>query len=134
MTGLAEWMRRVYLAGITILSVLWVFNVPLQLGWSGIIQEQFFLLVAGLVTGAGFLQAPFGRRAGRIEIVLAFVAFAVWALAAVNFSEWIVDPVNRPVERWLPGLLAIGLLLLSLYQNVGLAITLTMGLIGFYGF
>jgi hypothetical protein len=64
MTGLAEWIRRVFLAAITILSVSWVFNVPLQLGWSGIIQEQFFLLVAGLVTGAGFLQAPFRKQAG----------------------------------------------------------------------
>jgi TRAP transporter 4TM/12TM fusion protein len=134
MTGLAEWIRRIYLAAITVLSVAWVFNVPLQLGWSGIIQEQFFLLVAGLVTGAGFLQAPFGKRAGRLEIALAFVALAVWSLAAINYSDWIVDPVNRPIERWLPGLLAIGLLLLSLYQNVGLAITLTMGLIGVYGF
>src|SRR5690606_17283459 len=134
MTGLAEWIRRVYLAAITILSVSWVFNVPLQLGWGGIIQEQFFLLVAGLVTGAGFLQSPFGKRAGWIEIALALVALAVWALAAINYSDWIVDPVNRPVERWLPGLLAIALLMISLYKNVGLAITLTMGLIGVYGF
>ena len=134
MTGLADWIRRIYLAAVTILSVAWVFNVPLQLGWGGIIQEQFFLLVAGLVTGAGFLQAPFGKRASWFEILLAIVALGVWALAAIHYSEWIVDPVNRPVERWLPGLLAIGLLLFSLYQNVGLAITLTMGLIGAYGF
>jgi TRAP transporter 4TM/12TM fusion protein len=134
MTGLAEGIHRVYLAAITILSVLWVFDVPLQLGRSGIIQEQFLLLVAGLVTGAGLLQAPFGKRAGPTEIVLAFVALAVWTLAAINYGAWIVDPVNRPIERWLPGLLAICLLLLALYRNVGLAITLTMGSIGLYGF
>jgi TRAP transporter 4TM/12TM fusion protein len=134
MTGLAQWICRIYLAAITILSVVWVFDVPLQFGWSGIIQEQFFLLIAGLVTGAGFLLAPFGKRAGRIEIVLAFAALAAWSLAAINYSEWIIDPANRPIERWVPGLLAIGLLLLSLYQNIGLAITLTMSLIGLYGF
>jgi TRAP transporter 4TM/12TM fusion protein len=134
MTGLAEWIRRVFLAAITILSVSWVFNVPLQLGWGGIIQEQFFLLVAGLVTGAGFLQAPFRKQAGWLEIALAVVALAAWSLAAIHYGEWIVDPVNRPIDRWLPGLLAIGLLLASLYQNVGLAITLTMSLIGLYGF
>jgi TRAP transporter 4TM/12TM fusion protein len=134
MTFLVEWMRRAYLAAITILSVAWVFDVPLQLGWGGIIQEQFYLIIAGLVTGVGFLTAPFGRRAGAIEATLALVALAVWTLAALNYSEWIVDPVNRPIDRWLPGLAAILLLLLSLYQNVGLAITLTMGLIGLYGF
>jgi TRAP transporter 4TM/12TM fusion protein len=134
MTVLAEWIRRVYLGAITFLSLAWVFDVPLQLGWGGIILEQFLLLVTGLVTGAGFLQAPFGKRAGPVEILLAIVSLAVWGLAAFYYGEWIVDPVNRPVERWLPGLLALGLLMLSLYQNVGLAITLTMGLIGLYGF
>jgi TRAP transporter 4TM/12TM fusion protein len=134
MTVLAEWIGRVYLASITVLSVAWVFNVSLFLGWGGIIQEQFYLLIAGLVTGAGFVQAPFRKEAGFLEAVLAVVALAVWALAAYNFNDWIVDPANRPPEKWIPGLFAIGLLLLSLYQNVGLAITLTMGLIGAYSF
>jgi TRAP transporter 4TM/12TM fusion protein len=131
---LAEWMRRVYLTAITVTSVAWVFNLPLRVDWGGIIQEQFYLLVAGLVTGAGFLQRPFGKNAGAIEIALALVALAVWTLAAINMPDWITDPASRPVSRWVPGLLAIGLLLFSLYRNVGLAITLTMGLIGLYGF
>ncbi len=134
MIGLAEWLRRIYLAAITILSVAWVFNLPLHTGWGGLIQEQFFLVIAGLATGAGFLQTPFGKRAGITEIVLAIIALAAWAVAAVHSTEWITDPVNRPLERWGPGLFALALLFLSLYQNVGLAITLTMGLIGIYGF
>lgn len=134
MTVLAEWIGRALLAAITILSVAWVFNVPFLLGWGGIVQEQFYLLIAGLVTGAGFIQAPFRRRAGAIELALALVALAAWVYAAHHFNEWIVDPANRPPEKWIPGLLAIGLLLLSLYRNVGLAITLTMGLIGAYSF
>lgn len=134
MIGLAEWLRRIYLAAITILSVSWVFNLPLHTGWGGLIQEQFFLVIAGLATGAGFLQAPFGKRVGITEIVLAIIALAAWAVAAVHSPEWITDPVNRPFERWGPGLFALALLFLSLYQNVGLAITLTMGLIGLYGF
>lgn len=134
MAVLAEWIRRICLAAITILGVAWIFDVPLRLGWGGIIQEQFYLLVAGLVTAAGFIQTPFRKQAGLIEIVLAIVAIAVWGLAAIYFADWIVDPTTRTLDRWLPGLLALGLLLLSLYQNVGLAITLTMGLIGLYGF
>ena len=132
--GLAEWTRRIYLASITLLAVAWVFNLPLQLGWGGIILEQFLLVIAGLVTGAGFLQAPFGKRAGALELALALVSLAVWTLAAVYSPEWITDPVNRPLLRWGPALIAIGLLFVSLYQNVGLAIALTMGLIGLYGF
>jgi TRAP transporter 4TM/12TM fusion protein len=130
----AEWMRRIYLAAITVLSVAWVFDTPLRLGWGGIIQEQFYLLVAGLVTGAGFLTAPFGKKAGWLEIALAIIALAVWAFAAVNMPEWITDPVNRPLYRWGAALIALTLLFLSLYQNVGFAIAATMGVIGLYGF
>ncbi len=134
MTTVAEGLRRILLAAITILSVAWVFNVPLQLGWGGIIQEQFYLLIAGLVTGAGLLQAPFRERPGLIEVALALVALAVWGLAAFYSPEWITDPVNRPFLRWGAALVGIGLLFIALYQNVGFAITLTMGLIGLYGF
>jgi TRAP transporter 4TM/12TM fusion protein len=134
MSLLAEWIRRVSLAAITILAVLWVFDVPLRLGWGGILQEQFYLLIAGLATGAGIIHSPFGRRAGTIEVALAIVAIAVWGTAALYVGEWLADPIYRPAERWIAGLVAMGLLLLALYQNVGLAITLTMGLIGLYSF
>jgi TRAP transporter 4TM/12TM fusion protein len=134
MSLFAEWVRRAFLATITILSVLWVFSVPLMLGWGGILQEQFFLLVVGLVTGAGFIQSPFAKRAGALEIVLAVIALAVWTYAAVNVPEWTTDPANRPLLRWGAGLIGIVLLLVSLYQNVGFAITMTMATIGLYGF
>jgi TRAP transporter 4TM/12TM fusion protein len=134
MALLAEWIRRACLAAITILSVLWVFDAPLQVGWGGIIQEQFLLVIAGLVTGAGFIHAPFGKRAGWVEAALAVAALASWGTAAYHFSDWIIDPAHRPLDRWVPGLVALGLLGLSLYQNVGAAITLTMGAIGLYAF
>jgi TRAP transporter 4TM/12TM fusion protein len=131
---IAEWIRRAYLAAITILSVLWVFDVPLRVGWGGIVQEQFYLLIAGLVTGAGFVNAPFGKRAGWLEIALAVVAVLVWGWAGYNFGEWVVDSTNRDFVRWVPGLIALILLLVSLYKNVGFAITVTMSAIGLYGF
>ena len=131
---IAEWIRRAYLAAITVLSVLWVFDVPLRLGWGGIVQEQFYLLIAGLVTGAGFVNAPFGKQPGRIEVALAILALLVWGWAGYNFGEWVVDSTNRDVVRWVPGLIAIVLLLVALYKNVGLAITVTMSAIGLYGF
>ena len=131
---LAEWIRRAFLAAITILSVVWIFDVPLRVGLGGIIQEQFFLLICGLVTGAGFVQAPFGVRAGRLEAVLAIVAVAVWGWAAWHYPVWVVESTVRDPERWMPGLIGLILLLLALYKNVGLAITLTMSLIGLYGF
>jgi TRAP transporter 4TM/12TM fusion protein len=131
---LAEGIRRAFLAAITILSIAWIFDVPLQVGLGGIIQEQFFLLVCGLVTGAGFVQAPFGRRAGWLEVTLAIVALLVWGWAAWHYPVWVVESTVRDPERWVPGLIGLILLLLALYKNVGLAITLTMGLIGLYGF
>jgi TRAP transporter 4TM/12TM fusion protein len=131
---LAEGIRRVFLAAITVLSILWIFDVPLRVGLGGIIQEQFLLLICGLVTGAGFVQAPFGVRAGRVEAVLAIIAVAVWGWAAWHYPVWVVESTVRDPERWMPGLIGLILLMLALYKNVGAAITLTMSLIGLYGF
>jgi TRAP transporter 4TM/12TM fusion protein len=130
---LAERIRRTYLGAITILAVLWVFDAPLHLQL-GLVQEQFYLVIAGLVTGAGFITSPFRKLPSPIEIALALVSLAAWAWAALNFPDWVVQSTDRGPERWVPGLIALTLLLFSLYRNVGAAITLTMGLIGLYGF
>ena len=132
--SLIEWICRAYLAAITILGVLWVFDVPFRLGLSGIVQEQFYLVITGLVTGVGFILAPFRRTAGRLDAFLAVVALLVWAWAAYNFSDWVVQSTNRSLERWVPGAIGILMLLYTLYRNVGAAIAIIMSLIGLYGF
>lgn len=131
---LVEWIRRACLAAITILSVLWIFSVPLRLGYGEILQEQFYLLITGLVTAAGFAEAPFRKRAGWLEAVLAVAAVAAWGWAAYSFPDWIVSATDRGFDRWVPGLIALVLLLVATYQNVGGAVTLTMAVIGLYGF
>ncbi|MPZ58162.1 MAG: TRAP transporter fused permease subunit [Rhizobiales bacterium] len=129
-----DWLKRGLLAAITILSVLWVFDVPLKLGFGGIIQEQFYLLITGLVTGASLLHVPLRRQVTWIDVALALAAVACWGWAAWNVDEWLIESTERGPERWLPGLLGILLLMLALYKNVGLAIAVTIGAIGVYGF
>lgn len=130
----AQLLLQIFFAATTILSVAWVFSLPFFLGWSGIVQEQFLLVIVGLATGAGFLHAPFRQQAGRVEIGLALLSLLVWGLAAVNYSEWLVQTSDRSATRWIPGLIAIVLLLIALYRSVGAAVTITMGLVGLYGF
>ena len=130
----AQLLLQIFFAATTILSVAWVFSLPFFLGWSGIVQEQFLLVIVGLATGAGFLHAPFRQQAGRVEIGLALLSLLVWSLAALNYSEWLVQTSDRSATRWIPGLIAIVLLLISLYRSVGAAVTITMGLVGLYGF
>jgi len=129
-----EAVKRGLLAAITILSVLWVFDVPLKLGFGGIIQEQFYLLIVGLVTAAALLHAPLRKRLTWIDVVLALVALACWSWAAWNVDEWLIESTERGPERWIPGLLGMLLLLLALLNNVGSAIAATITVIGVYGF
>jgi hypothetical protein len=114
-----ELAKRVLLAAITILSVLWVFDVPLKLGFGGIIQEQFYLLIVGLVTAAALLHAPLRGRLTWIDVVLAGLALACWCWGAWNVDEWLIESTERGPERWIPGLLGMLLLLLALLSNVG---------------
>jgi TRAP transporter 4TM/12TM fusion protein len=130
----AETVKRCFLAAITILSVIWVFDLPLRFGFGGIIQEQFYLLVTGLVTGAALIHVPFGRRAGALELALALVALACWGWGAWNVPEWLIESMQRGPERWVPGLIGLLLTLLALWRNVGVAITVTIAVIGAYGF
>ena len=44
---MTEALRRTLLAAITILSVLWLLDVPVRAG-TAIIAEQFYLVIAGL--------------------------------------------------------------------------------------
>jgi TRAP transporter 4TM/12TM fusion protein len=129
-----EGVKRALLAAITILSVLWVFDVPLKLGFGGIIQEQFYLLIVGLVTAAALLHAPLRKRLSWIDVILAGIALACWCWGAWNVDEWLIESTERGPERWVPGLLGMLLLLLALLNNVGTAITVTIAVIGLYGF
>ncbi|HTS90355.1 MAG TPA: TRAP transporter fused permease subunit [Stellaceae bacterium] len=133
MTRAAQHLKTVCLAALPLMAVAWILNLPVRLG-IGIIGEQFVLVVAGVAVAAAFLQRPYGKEPALPDLALALLALASWGWAALHYSEWLIDAANRGPEKWLPGAVALLLLLECMRRNCGLPITLLMAAVGLYGF
>jgi TRAP transporter 4TM/12TM fusion protein len=130
---LAELFRAGCLAAISILGFLWLVDLPLRLQLP-LIDEHFYLLVAGLATAAGFLRRPFGRHPGLAEIGVGLLAIGLWLWAAWRYEEWLILGGHRNPEKWLTGAVALLLLIEAVRRNCGQAIAGLMALITVYGF
>lgn len=133
MTRAAAHLKTICLAALPLMAVAWILNLPVVLG-VGIIGEQFVLVVAGVTIAAAFLERPYRKPAGALDLALALLAIASWGWAALNYSDWLIDAANRGPEKWLPGAVALLLLVECMRRNCGLPITLVMTGIGLYGF
>tara|TARA_B110000116_G_scaffold271527_1_gene292553 strand:+ start:605 stop:2365 length:1761 start_codon:yes stop_codon:yes gene_type:complete len=85
---------------------------------------------------AGFLLKPSykGGSAVVFDIGLGLLALLSWGWVALNYISWLTDLANRGVEKWLPGVLAIILLIEALRRFCGYAITVLTIVFIVYGF
>ncbi len=133
MTLVTTFLQRAYTAYLLLGGVVWASNVLLQLGVSLIDAEWVGVYLAvGIATA--FLQVPYGKRAGVIEIALGFIAIAAWYWMSYHFSLWLVDIDGATPEKYVPGAIAILLMMEALRKASGLPITLLVWLLIGYGF
>ena len=130
---IARWLRAGCLAAIAALGFLWLLDVPIRLRVP-VIDEQFYLAIAGLATAAGLLGGPGGRRVSPIEIGLALLAVGLWLWAAYRYEDWLILGGHRHPEKWLTGLVALVLLFEAIRRCCGGGIAAMMGLIAAYAF
>jgi TRAP transporter 4TM/12TM fusion protein len=94
-------------APITIIGILWLLDVPRRLGYV-VITEQYLALMIGMATLVGLVVAPLRGRWHVLDWGLGLAALASWLWLAWNYEAWLLDPVNRGPEKWVPALLAVG--------------------------
>lgn len=99
--------RRTLAVPITVAGVLWLLDVPRRLG-PVIITEQYLALMIGLAVLVGLMAAPLKGRLHALDWALGLAALAAWLWLAWNYETWLLDPVNRGPEKWIPALIAIG--------------------------
>ncbi|MGE0315304.1 MAG: TRAP transporter permease [Lautropia sp.] len=130
-TRVAASLRSACFALITVAAFFWLLNGPTRFGLP-LLDEHLYLVVAGLATAAGLLSRPFRQHAGAIEIALGLIAIAAWSWAAWHYDDWLIRANSRDPTRWVPGLIAIGLLLEAVRRNCGNAIAwLMIGALGY---
>jgi TRAP transporter 4TM/12TM fusion protein len=115
-------LGQLYLAAVTLLGVLWVIGLPQWLGTTWL-EGQLLPLFIGLGTAAALIEKPYGPRATALEAALGLVAIACWAWSAWNYDEWLISFADRSLAQWLPGAIALLLMLEALRKTCGTAIT-----------
>ena len=134
-----EWvslkLKNFYLASLVLLGVIWILDIPIRLN-IGIVTASYISLMLAISIAAGFLLKPSykGGSAVVFDIGLGLLALLSWGWVALNYISWLTDLANRGVEKWLPGVLAIILLIEALRRFCGYAITVLTIVFIVYGF
>lgn len=117
-----EVLRQSYLASVPLIGICWVLGLPQWLGTTWL-DGQLLPLCLGLGTAAALLEKPYGGRATVLDAALGLLALAAWSWSAWNYDEWLITFADRRVEQWLPGALALLLMVEAMRKTCGLAIT-----------
>lgn len=115
-------IRPLLLGLIPLLGVLWLLNVPRSIGFT-FVTATYLSLMMGLAVAAAFLLRPFGRAPGLPELALGALAVAAWTWGGANHEDWLVFFGPRPIEQWLPGAVALALMVEGLRRTSGNAVT-----------
>ena len=89
-----------------------------------------------IAIAAGFLLKPLSNdlKPSIIDLVMGFLAIICWGWASLNYVDWLTDLANRGIEKWIPGVIAILLLIEALRRYCGYAITILTIIFIVYGF
>tara|TARA_B100000315_G_scaffold260415_1_gene321567 strand:- start:28 stop:1914 length:1887 start_codon:yes stop_codon:yes gene_type:complete len=109
---------RAILGSITIVGIGWIFAVPDRLGMA-LTFQQVVVVLLGLSIAAAFIQKPYGEKAGNLEILLGLLAIGSWFWMSWNFENWMLRMADRTLDMWVPGVIAIVLMLEGLRKAAG---------------
>jgi TRAP transporter 4TM/12TM fusion protein len=131
--GILNLLEKIYLATIVLIGVAWVMDVPQYFGLSLISAEWMGpLLSVGIA--AAFLKHPYAQKAGLFEVFLGLVALLSWGWMSLHYSDWIIDIFGYTAEKFIPGIIALLLLMEALRKSAGLPITILVWILIAYGF
>ncbi len=118
-----EALAEFLLSLVPVIGILWVVGLPQLLGTTWL-DGQILPLCIGIGTGAALLRRPYAAEAGAFDICLGLIAIGCWTWSAINYDAWLTDFAQRSVSQWLPGVLALILMLEAMRKVCGLSITI----------
>ena len=128
-------LKNFYLASLVLLGMLWILDIPVRLN-IGVVTASYISLMLAVSIAAGFLLKPSfkGSTSVLLDIGIGLLALISWGWVAVNYIDWLTDLANRGMEKWVPGIIAIILLIEALRRFCGAAITILTVVFIAYGF
>ena len=115
-TGAA--VLKLCLAAMPLAGIGWILAVTDYFGVALTFQQALGAIL-GFACAAAFLRHPYSGRAGGLELALAAAAFLSWLWMAYNFEDWIVTAHERTPDKWLPGAVALVLMMEGLRKAAG---------------
>jgi TRAP transporter 4TM/12TM fusion protein len=107
---------------VTVVAVLWAFDLPQRLGWQ-LYTEQFLALLLALTLGLTYLIVPSGRRRGGApfwyDAILAVVGLLAALYVAVRYPALVNELVLKPWDGVLIGAILILLVLEGTRRTCG---------------
>lgn len=132
MRRLAAGLGKACCALLILGGIVWVMDVPQLLGVP-IIGAEWLGVYLAVGVAAAFLRHPYGKHAGLLEIVLALLAIATWGWMSLHYNLWLTDFTGYTPQKYLPGVVALVLMMEALRKSCGLPITILVWLLIGYG-
>ncbi|WP_346914286.1 TRAP transporter fused permease subunit [uncultured Roseibium sp.] len=112
-------------ASLTAIGILWLLDVPRHSGFV-VLTEQYLALMIGLATLAGLVTVPLKDNAllRSLDWLLGLACLASWLWLAWNYEAWLLDPVNRGPEKWIPAVIALFGILEATRRHCGAVLAL----------
>lgn len=111
-------LLRVCLAAIPVIGIGWVLAITDYFGVALTFQQIVGVLL-GIACSCAFLKHPYFARPGLLEFVLAIAVFLSWFWMAYSFEDWIVTAHERTPDKWIPGVIALFLMMEGLRKSAG---------------
>lgn len=133
MNGALTVLAKLYLAAIVVLGVAWVVDLPSYFGVSLIAAEWTGPLI-GVAVAASLLKHPYRARSDVFDALLGVAAIGCWTWMSLHYSDWIIDIAGYTPDKYVPGIVAIVLLIEGMRKTAGLPITILVWVLIAYGF
>jgi len=126
-------LRTVLTASLPVLGILWLLDVPSRTGWV-VLTEQYLAVICGLACLAGIVFRPVSPRLVPVDWALGLATFAAWCWLGWNYEAWLLDPINRGPDKWIPAILGVTGALEATRRQCGTVLAVLAAAFLAYGF
>ena len=121
---------------MTLTAVAWALSLNRYLGL-GLYPQQFFAAMMLFVLPVSYLTLPARRSTQRVtvpylDVVLGGTSMIVMGYIALRYPDLVLRIFGHPLEVWLPGLVALLLVLEALRRATGWALVIIIGVFILY--